>query len=98
MLGASLVRVADHAKHALALGDTVNGELGVEDFVAAVLAVGLSKHHQLHIGRVALQLREGLHQVINFVRCQSQAKLGVGYFQRCFAALQHIDMGHGGGL
>ena len=48
-----MVGVANHAEHAALLRYAVDGELGIENFVAAVFAVGLCKHHQLHIGRVA---------------------------------------------
>ena len=59
--------------------------------MAAVLAVGLRKHHQLNVGRVALKLGESLDQVVDLVRRQRQAKLGVGAFQRGLAAGQHVD-------
>ena len=47
------MRIADHAKQAVGLFFTIDGEVGVENFVPAVLAVGLRKHHQLNIGGVA---------------------------------------------
>jgi hypothetical protein len=81
VLGAELVRVADHAEQALGLGHTVDGELGVENLVAAMLAVGLREHHQLHIGGVALQACEGVDQVVDFVFGQSQAPGLVGIHQ-----------------
>ena len=65
------MRVADHAEKRFFLSRAVNRELRVENFVAAVLAVGLRKHHQLHIGRVATQLGEGIQQVSDFVVGQS---------------------------
>ena len=94
MLRVGLVRVADHAEHGLRLRHAVNRELRVEDFVTAMLTVGLCKHHQLDIGRVAPELREGLHQVVDLVSRQCQSKLGVGSFQRGFATVQDIHMGH----
>ena len=97
MLGVGLVRVADHAKHALLLSHAVDGELGVENLVAAVFAVGLGKHHQFHVGRVASQCREGIHQVIDLVGGQGQAPVLVGTFQRGLATAQHIHMIHGRG-
>ncbi len=96
VLRVRLVRVADHAKHAFLLRYAVDGELGVKNFVAAVLAVGLREHHQLDIGGVALQLGESLHQVVDFVAGERQAKLGVGRHQSRPATLQHIHMRHGG--
>ena len=95
MLGAELVRVADHAEQAFGLGHAVDGELGVENFVAAVLAVGLREHHQLHIGGVAIQSCEGFDQVIDFVIGQGQAPGLVGLFQRSATAIQDIYMVHG---
>ena len=67
VLGVGLVGVADHAKQAVGLVLAVDAELGVEDFVAAMFAIGLGEHHQLDIGGVALQAGESGHQVIDFV-------------------------------
>ena len=94
MLRVGLVRVTDHAEQAHVLRLAVNRESGIEDFVAAVLAVGLRKHHQLHVGRVALQLGESLHQVVDFIQGQRQAKLTVGSHQRRLATFQNIHMHH----
>ena len=41
----------------LRLRHAVDREVGVEDLVAAVLAVGLREHHQLDVGRVAAAAR-----------------------------------------
>ncbi|KAF1033478.1 MAG: hypothetical protein GAK34_03561 [Delftia tsuruhatensis] len=98
VLGRDLVRVADHAEQALVLGHAVNGELGVEDLVAAVLAVGLREHHQLHVRGIALQALEGVDQVVDLVVGQCQAPLAVGSLQRRAAAAQHIDELHGSGF
>ena len=98
MLRVRLVRVSDHAEHALVLRHAVNRELGVENLVPTVFAVGLRKHHQFDIGRVALQLREGLYQIVDLIQRQGQAKLRVGGCQRRPAAAQHIDMRHRGRL
>jgi hypothetical protein len=98
VLWAELVRVADHAEQALGLGHAVNGELGVENFVAAVLAVGLREHHQLHIGGVALQTCEGVDQIIDFVFGQGQAPGLVGCFECSAATAEHVHMVHGRGL
>ena len=91
MLRVQLLGVADHAEQAAGLRHTVDREVGVEDFVAAVLAVGLRKHHQLDVGRVALQLGEGLNQVIHLVRRQRQAKFCVGFGQCAVAPGQHVN-------
>ena len=98
MLRAGLVGVADHGEHAALLRHAVDGEGGVEDLVAAVLAVGLGEHHQLDVGRVAGQAGEGGHQVVDLILGQRQAELRVGLFQRATAAAQHVDAGHRRGL
>jgi len=98
VLRRQLVGVADHAEQALALGHTVDGELGVEDLVAAVFAVGLREHHQFHVGGVALEARERGHKVVDFIIGQGQAEAGVGGLQGSAATGQHIHMLHGRGL
>ena len=95
MLRVGLVRVANHAEQGVRLRCAVDGELGVENLVPAVLAVGLCKHHQLDIGGVAAQALEGLQQVVHFVVGQRQAPVGVGALQRGAAAAEHIDLLHG---
>ena len=98
VLWAGLVGVADHAKEAVVLRLTVDGELGVEDFVAAVFAVGLREHHQLHIGGVALQAHKGGVQVVDFVVGQGQTPIAVGPQQGLAATAEHIHIGHRSGL
>ena len=89
------MRVADHAEQALGLGHAVDGELGVENLVTAVLAIGLREHHQLHISGVALQTRESGDQIIDFVFSQGQAPGLVGIHQSGASADQHVHMVHG---
>ena len=45
--------VFDHAEQAFFLILAVDIPTGIEDFVPAVLRVGLGKHHQLNVVRVA---------------------------------------------
>ena len=52
--GMRIVRIANHAEKGFRLFFAVEDEVGVEDFVAAVFAVCLSKHHQFNIGRIAV--------------------------------------------
>ena len=54
------VGVADHAKQAVALRLAIDAEAGVENLVATVLAVGLSKHHQFGVAGVAPELAKGV--------------------------------------
>ena len=91
MLRVELLGVADHAEQALVLQNAVNGELGVEYLVAAVLAVGLREHHQFHIGRVALQAGESLHQVVQLIIGQRQTESCIGCSQCLASAAQHIN-------
>ena len=52
--------VADHGEQTFVLALAIDDEVGIEDFVAAMLAIGLRKHHQLHIARVAPQAFESV--------------------------------------
>ena len=65
--GMRVVCIANHAKERFRLSFAVEDEIGVEDFVAAVFAVCLREHHQLHIGRIALQSLIVFNQIIDFV-------------------------------
>ena len=77
VLRIELVGVADHAKQAVALRLAIDDEVGIENFVAAVLAVGLRKHHQLGVTRVAIELFESLQQVVDLIVSQRQAPVRV---------------------
>ena len=102
VLGRELLGVADHAEQRLLLRHAIDGEVGVEDLVAAVLGVRLGEHHQFHVGGIALQAIEGIDQVFDLVLGQGQAPLLVGGFQgqpsMFGAAAEHIDKLHGLGL
>ena len=58
MLRVLLMRVSNHAKQAVCLILAINGELGIENFVSAVLAVGLCKHHQFNVAGISAKLLE----------------------------------------
>ena len=49
-----LMCVANHAKHAHRLRRAIDAELGIENLVPAMLAIGLREHHQFDVRRVAL--------------------------------------------
>ena len=85
------VGVLDHAKQALVLALAVNVPAGVEDLVAAMLGVGLGKHHQFDVVRVATQTVESIDQIVDFVFGQGQAQLDVGFFQRGATATQYVN-------
>ena len=95
MLRRSAVGVADHAEQAVLLHHTVHRELGIENFVAAVLAVCLREHHQLHVGGVAAQRSEAGDEVIHFIVGQGQAEFNVGLLQSRAATGQHVHVRHG---
>ena len=94
VLRGGFVRVADHAKQTVRLGLAVDDEVGVENFVSTVFAVGLRKHHQLGIGGVAFEPRESRQQIINFILSQCQAVIGIRLHQGLFALLQYVHMHH----
>ena len=93
-----VVRVAYHAEERFGLFFAVEDEVGVEDFVAAVFAVCLSEHHQLHIGRIALQSLIVFKQIIDFVGGECQTHFGIGFDQSLFTAAQNIDGGESFGF
>ena len=93
-----LVGIADHPEQAQILRFAIDGPVRVENLVAAVLGVGLGKHHQFRIGRVTPQRNELFHQVFNFIRRQRQAQLTIGRFQRPTATAENIHGGQFTGL
>ena len=92
------VGVANHAEQAQFLSLAVNGPVGIEDFVPAMLGVGLGEHHQFRVAGVAPQSGETFHQVIDLVVRQSQTQLAVGPGQRVAASADHIHRGQRLGL
>ena len=93
-----LVGVLDHAEQGFLLGLTVDIPAGVEDLVPAVFGVGLGKHHQLDVVRVAAQLAEAFHQVVDFILSQGQAQRLVGLLKRDTPTAQDIHHGQRLGL
>ena len=90
--------IADHLEQGAVLSLPVDDPVRVEDFVTAVLGVGLGEHHQFHVGGIALQGLKALHQVVDFVIRQGQPQLTVGRHQRGSAPCQHVDLAIGFGL
>ncbi len=88
-----VVRIADHAEQCLGFGHAIDDPVGVKDLVTAVLGVGLRKHHQLHVGRVAAGFAEDVQEIFDFVVGQCQTHVAVGGFQRWSATQEDI---HGG--
>ncbi len=81
---------ADHLEQGLGLWLSIDDEVGVENLVPAVLAVGLREHHQLDVRRIPAEGAEVLDQVVDFVRRQGQAHGGVGGFNRRAAKAENI--------
>ena len=73
---------ADHVEQRVGHGLVVDDELRVEDLVPAMLGVGLRKHHELDIRRVASELLERLDQVADLIVRERKAELGVGARER----------------
>ena len=84
--GMRVVCIANHAEKGFRLFFAVEDEIGVEDFVAAVFAVCLREHHQLDIGRIALQSLIVFNQIIDFVGGECQTHFGIGFDQSLFTA------------
>ncbi len=90
-VGRMPMRVADHREQAVRLCFAVDAPGRIEDLVTAVLAVRLSEHHQLDIGRVATQRNEARTQILDLVVCQCKAKLDVRLLKRSASTSQDID-------
>ena len=84
-----LVGVLDHLEQGLVLFDAVDSPFGTEHLVAAVFRVGLSEHVEFHVGGVAFELGEVLHQVIDFIGAQSEAHFLVGLHEGVAAFGKH---------
>ncbi|SVK54143.1 Uncharacterised protein [Acinetobacter baumannii] len=84
-----LIGVLDHFEQRLGLLFAVDDPVGVENLVAAVLRVGLRKHIEFDIRRVAPQTGKGIQQVVDLVL--RQAEPDVGLLQRSAPCAQHVD-------
>ena len=68
IVGILLEGIFNHAKQGFWLYFPINRPLRIKNLVAAMLRVGLGKHHELNIGRIALQrINIGIHQVVNIL-------------------------------
>ena len=82
--------VFDHFEQRLRLLFAVDNPVGVENFVAAVLGVGLREHIQFDVVRVAIQLNECILKVVDFIFCERQTKTQVCVDQRLTPLPQQI--------
>ena len=89
-LRAGFVRVANHTEQRFFLFFAVQNEIGIEDFVAAVFRIGLREHHQLHVGRIAVQCAIVFQQIVHLVGRQGQPHAFVRRFQRGTTTAQHV--------
>ena len=90
-----LVRAADHAEERFFAVFPVDRPAGVEDLVAAVFGVGLREHHEFDVGRIAVELREGVDEVVDFVFGKRKTHRNVRFFERGAAARHDVDRRHG---
>jgi len=91
--GMRLVRFADHAEQGQRLILAIDSPARVEDFVPAMLGIGLGEHHEFDVGRIAAEPAEVLHEVINLVLGQGQAEFAIGDDQRGASAAEQVDAG-----
>ena len=82
--------MADHAEEGMTLGLAVDDPARIEDLVAAMLRIRLGEHHQLHVGGIAVQGAEALHQVVDLVVRQGQSQIAIGPFQSATATRQQV--------
>ncbi len=83
--------MADHRKQRTILRYIINNPVGIEYLVPAMFGIGLRKHHQLGIARIALKAGEILQQVIDFVIGKRQPELAISLLKRRLAAGKNID-------
>jgi len=88
--GAGFVRFADHAEEAQIFFLAVDDEIGIENLVAAVLRIGLRKHGQFDVGRIAAELLIVFDQVVDFVVRERKAEFDIRLGQGLTAAGQNV--------
>ena len=84
--GVEFVGVAYHGEQRTIPALAVDYPVGIEYFMPAVFGIGLGKHHELHVGEIALGTLDVFHQIIDFVRGQGQPEIAVGRCQGGLAA------------
>ena len=66
-LRAKRMGIGDHAKKTFIFYLAIDGPGGIEYFVSAMLGVGLCKHHQFDVSRIACDAMEVVEQIIDFI-------------------------------
>ena len=72
--------IFDHFEQGFILFFAVDNPVGVKNFVATVFRVGLRKHIQLNVVRIASKCGKIFHQIIDFIFRQCQTEFYVGTF------------------
>ena len=90
-LSVLLVGVLDHPEEGVLLLLPVDDELGTEDFVAAVLGVDLSEHHELRVRGVASRGGERLGEVLHLGLADREAERDICLADRLHAAPEHVE-------
>ncbi len=88
------VRVLDHLKEALVGGLSLDDPVGIEDFVPAMLRVGLREHHELHVRGIAADRAELLDEVDDLIVRQRQTQITIRGFERRRGIDTQIDPRH----
>ena len=90
-LSVLLVGVLDHPEEGVLLLLPVDDELGTEDFVAAVLGVDLSEHHELRVRGIAPGGLEALGEILHLGLANREAKRDICLADRLHAASEHVE-------
>ena len=91
------IGIPDHAEQRQVLGLAVDPPVRVEYLVPAVFRVGLGKHHQLGIRRIAADGAKSVHQVVHLVAgdCQPQLPVGLLESRPTLGQHRHVDQRSG---
>ena len=90
-VGTLIRRVSDHRKQRRCLLHAVDRPVGVEDFMATMLGIGLSKHHQFDITRVPLEFAKAFDEIVDFIRREGESEVSVGTTDCIDALGQDVD-------
>ena len=83
--------MANHAKQRMWLRNAINYPISIKNLVATMFRIGLSKHHQLNIGRITLDVSKILQQILHFISRQRQPHGSIGLRQCIHSLANHIN-------